>query len=221
MSRLLFLHAATNLSPTPSPKWGGGAVVVHMPCMWHSQWGGGGGTLIYNYTYVGLGLFFGSKFWISIFLGVLRKMNIFGGYEDFVDIFLGSSQNWASLRVISMRLRVLFKVKVQNWDIFWVAKISIIFLGCLKFLIFFWGWAVDAESEPTYTEKNWVSPLGWHSHVLGSHGGTWSFFIVLHILRPWCLPKTFRVNISTVTVRILFIKRYRPLNNTTGEPNLV
>ena len=28
-------------------------------------------------------------------------MNIFWGYEDFVDIFMGSSQNWASLRVIS------------------------------------------------------------------------------------------------------------------------
>ena len=46
-------------------------------------------------------------------------MNIFGGYEDFVDIFLGPSQNWASLRVISMQFWVFFKVKVQNWDIFW------------------------------------------------------------------------------------------------------
>ena len=45
-------------------------------------------------------------------------MNIFVGYEDFVDIFGGSSQIWASLRVISMHLRVFFKVKVQNWDIF-------------------------------------------------------------------------------------------------------
>ena len=45
-------------------------------------------------------------------------MNIFGGCEDFVDIFGGSSQNWASLRVISMHFRVFFKVKVQNWDIF-------------------------------------------------------------------------------------------------------
>ena len=45
-------------------------------------------------------------------------MNIFWGYEDFVDIFLGSSQNLASLRVISMQFRVFFKVKVQNWDIF-------------------------------------------------------------------------------------------------------
>ena len=56
-------------------------------------------------------------------------MNIFWGYEDFEVIFLGSSQNWASLRVISMQFRVFFKVKVQNWDIF----------GLLKFQIFFWG----------------------------------------------------------------------------------
>ena len=43
---------------------------------------------------------------------------MFVGYEDFVNIFLGSSQNWASLRVISLQFRVFFKVKVQNWDIF-------------------------------------------------------------------------------------------------------
>ena len=35
-------------------------------------------------------------------------MNIFGGYEDFVDIFWGLPQNWASLRVISMQLWVFF-----------------------------------------------------------------------------------------------------------------
>ena len=63
-------------------------------------------------------------------------MNIFGGKKIF---FWVSSQNLASLRVISMHFRVFFKVKVQNWDIFWVAKVSNIFLGCLKFLIFFWG----------------------------------------------------------------------------------
>ena len=45
-------------------------------------------------------------------------MNIFGGYEDFVDFLGGSSQNWTSLRVISMQFRVFLKVKVQNWDIF-------------------------------------------------------------------------------------------------------
>ena len=35
MSRLLFLHAATNLRPTPPQKEGG--VDVHMPCMLHSH----------------------------------------------------------------------------------------------------------------------------------------------------------------------------------------
>ena len=49
-------------------------------------------------------------------------MNNFLGYEDFVDIFLGSSQNWASLRVISM----------QGTELGY-------FLGLLKFQIFFWG----------------------------------------------------------------------------------
>ena len=57
-------------------------------------------------------------------------MNIFGGNEDFVDIFGGPSQNWASLRVISKHFRVYFKVKVQDWDIFG---------GLLKFQILFWG----------------------------------------------------------------------------------
>ena len=57
-----------------------------------------------------------------------------------MDNFWGSSQNWASMRVISMQFWVFFKVEVQNWDIFWVAKISIFWGGggggCLKFLIF-------------------------------------------------------------------------------------
>ena len=50
-------------------------------------------------------------------------MNIFfwggerGGMKIF-GYFWGSSQNWASLRVISMHFRVFFKVKVPNWDIF-------------------------------------------------------------------------------------------------------
>ena len=45
---------------------------------------------------------------LQYFFGVFRKINIFWGYEDFVDNFLGSSQNWASLRVISMQFRVFF-----------------------------------------------------------------------------------------------------------------
>ena len=43
-------------------------------------------------------------------------MNIFWGYEDFVDIFLGSSQNWATLRVFLCNLGSFFKGKVQNWN---------------------------------------------------------------------------------------------------------
>ena len=57
-------------------------------------------------------------------------MNIFLGYEDFVDIFLGSSQNWASLRVISMQYRVFFKGQGTELGYF---------LGLLKFQIFFGG----------------------------------------------------------------------------------
>ena len=64
-------------------------------------------------------------------------MNTFGGMK-ILWIFFGSSQNWASLRVISMHLRVFFKGKVQNWDIFWVAKISNIF-RVLEILDIFWG----------------------------------------------------------------------------------
>ena len=55
-------------------------------------------------------------------------MNIFLGYEDFVDIFWGSSQNWASLRVISMQFRVLFYGQGT--------ELGCIF-GLLKFQIFF------------------------------------------------------------------------------------
>ena len=57
-------------------------------------------------------------------------MNIVLGYEDFVDIFLGSSQNWTSLRVISMQFRVFFFRSRYRIGIFYgVAKISNIFWG--------------------------------------------------------------------------------------------
>ena len=39
-----------------------------------------------------------------------------------------------------------------------------IFWGCLKVLIFFLGWMVDAGPEPTYEEKMRVAPLGSHVH---------------------------------------------------------
>ena len=56
-----------------------------------------------------LGLFLGGfKILNFIIFGVFRKINIFWGYGDFVDIFWGSSQNWASFRLISMHFRVFF-----------------------------------------------------------------------------------------------------------------
>ena len=67
-----------------------------------------GGTLIFSHIRR-LGPFLGvqnSEF--QYFLGFSEKIIFFFGYEDFVDIFFGSSQNWASLRVISMQFRVFF-----------------------------------------------------------------------------------------------------------------
>ena len=76
-----------------------------------------------------------------MFWGVFRKINIFGGYEDFVDIFGGSSQNWTIFYIFmghfyafqGLFLRSRYRIGV----FFWVVKISNILLGCLKFLIFF------------------------------------------------------------------------------------
>ena len=52
------------------------------------------------HTYVGSGYFLGvqnSEF--QYFLGFrIIFFGVGGGYEDFMDIFLGSSQNWASFR---------------------------------------------------------------------------------------------------------------------------
>ena len=46
------------------------------------------------------------------------------GYEDFVDILLGSSQNWTCLEVISMNFRVFSDGQGTDWRIFF---------GLLKF----------------------------------------------------------------------------------------
>ena len=59
--------------------------------------GGGGGTLIFSYIRR-LGPFFLFKILnFDIFLG-FQKNKYFFGYENFVDIFLGSSQNWTIFR---------------------------------------------------------------------------------------------------------------------------
>ena len=91
--------------------------------------GGGGGWDAQLFSYLG-----------SLFQycwgGGVQKNEVFLGNKDFVDFFFfflggGSLQNW-TLCICGSFL----KVKVQNGDSFWVAKISNIFLRCLKFLIF-------------------------------------------------------------------------------------
>ena len=56
--------------------------------------------------------------------------------KDFVDIFLGSSHNWTIFRGHFYGFYGLFlNSRYRMGDIFGVAKISNIVLGCLKFLI--------------------------------------------------------------------------------------
>ena len=99
-----------------------------------------GGTLIFSHIRR-LGPFFGvqnSEF--QYFLGFSEKLIFFGGMKILWMIFWGASQNWASLRVIFMQFRVFFLRSRCRIGIFLgVAKISNIFWGCLKFLIFFLG----------------------------------------------------------------------------------
>ena len=63
------------------------------------------------------------------FFWVFRKMTIFGGMKILWIFFWGHHKIglvWGSFLCI---LGSVIKVNVQNWDIFWVAKISNIFLG--------------------------------------------------------------------------------------------
>ena len=63
--------------------------------------------------------------------GVFRKMNIFRGYGDFLDIFGGSSQNWTIFRDHFYAFQGLFlRSRYRMEDIF---------PGLLKFQILFWG----------------------------------------------------------------------------------
>ena len=80
----------------------------------------------------------GSKFRISIFFGVFRNMNIFGGMK-ILWIFFGSSQSWASLRVISMQVRVFFKGQgTELGYVFGLLNYKYLF-GVLEIPDLFWG----------------------------------------------------------------------------------
>ena len=161
MSRLLILHDVTNLRPTPTPKRGRGgggcrrshALFVTFP---------GRGVLWYFHTYVGSGYFF--FFWFKIL-----NFNIFWSFEK-NEYFLGV---W---RFCGYLLGVI--TKFGEFEGHFYAFEGLVsgkgtelgsYLGLLKFRIFlggawsswyFWGWAVDAGSEPTYTENIWVPPWG-------------------------------------------------------------
>ena len=58
---------------------------------------GGGGTLIFSYIRR-LGSFFGVKILNFNIFWSFQKNKYFWGYEDFVDIFLGSSLSWTIFR---------------------------------------------------------------------------------------------------------------------------
>ena len=111
--------------------------------------GGWGGTQTFSYIHRLESFFFfgggGSKFWISIFLGVFRKNNIFGGYEDFCGYFLGSSQNLTILR---------------GHFYFWgVLEMILIFFGGCWARAYVWGspvccFCVDSL-RPVKTFRSW------------------------------------------------------------------
>ena len=74
--------------------------------------------------------YWGSKFWISIFFGVFRKINIFWGMKILWIFFGGHHKIGLYLGVISMYFRVFSWGKGTEWGYF---------LGLLKFQIFFGG----------------------------------------------------------------------------------
>ena len=109
-----------------------------------------GGVLWYFHAYVGSVHFFGVQYSeFQYFFWFSEKWIIFGGMK-ILWLFFGAHHKiglvWGSFLCILGSF-------LKNWDIFWIAKISNIFWGCLKFLIFFWRGTVDAGSQPTYAWK--------------------------------------------------------------------
>ena len=68
-----------------------------MPFKIHVKSPRGRGTLIFSYIHR-LGSFFGVQNFEFQYLWGFQKNEYFLGYEDFVDTFWGSSQNWTILR---------------------------------------------------------------------------------------------------------------------------
>ena len=87
-------------------------------------------------------------------------MNIFWGMNILWICFGGSSQNWASFRLITMHFGAFFKVKSSELGYFFgLLKFQIFFLGCLIFLIFF-GVNGGPWVRAYVCGKNKSTPLG-------------------------------------------------------------
>ena len=100
--------------------------------------GGGGGTLIFSHIRR-LGPFFGFKILNLNIFGGFHKMNILRGMKILWIFFWGHHKiglvGGSFLCNIGSFLRSRYRIGI----FFGVAKISNIFLRCLKFLIFFGG----------------------------------------------------------------------------------
>ena len=140
-----------------------------------------GGYSWYFHTYISrLGQFLGSTFWISVYFGIFRKMNIFWGMKILWIFFGGRHKIGLYLGVISMHFRVFSSGQVTEWRIFLgLLKFQIFFGGCLKL-----GWTVDAGPEPTYKEKMRVPSLGSTSPV---NHAFWRLFSYLLIPKVACI----------------------------------
>ena len=92
--------------------------------------GGGGGVLKYFHTYVRrLRSFLGGKKKNFNFFWCFQKNKYFLGFEDFVDIFFGSSQNSTRFRGHFFTFKDLsFESRYRIGDIFW---------GCQNFKYYF------------------------------------------------------------------------------------
>ena len=74
--------------------------------------------------FIGSGYFGGLKILNFNIFGGFQKTEYFWGYEDFVDIFGGTAQNWTIFIGISMHFRVFSERQGTEWRIFF---------GLLKF----------------------------------------------------------------------------------------
>ena len=98
-------------------------------------------------------------------------MNIFWGYEDFVNIFGGHHKIGLVLGSFLCILGTFLRSRYRIGIFLGVAKISTIFLGCLIFLIFF-GLKDRCWVRAYVCEKNRVPPppppWGWRAGGLNA-----------------------------------------------------